>query len=278
MTVFPVPQLSPEAQRVLAAAGLSSVVTELAPVPPVAPAGEAAPRGERRQDAEAQARQGAARPEAQPQQPAQARAGAPSSASQPAVRTPPAMPPILLPPQLAQAAGAAAQGAALAQDSLAPLMANLSQLDRQPDLPAPLRAALRAVMALQARPEALATPQGLKQALAASGLFLEARLARPRSEAESPRPTGDLKAALVRLQQAIGALPAAPEPSPRGPGQGYAPPPVRASRARRPLLGPDRREPPKLRLRGPLRHKRRRRRPEAPRRPQAVRNRRPRRR
>src|SRR5690606_1742462 len=204
LTVFPVPQLSPEAQRVLAAAGLSSVVTELAPVPPVAPAGEAAPRGERRQDAEAQARQGAARPEAQPQQPAQARAGAPSSASQPAVRTPPAMPPILLPPRLAQAAGAAAQGAALAQDSLAPLMANLSQLDRQPDLPAPLRAALRAVMALQARPEALATPQGLKQALAASGLFLEARLARPRSEAESPRPTGDLKAALVRLQQAIG--------------------------------------------------------------------------
>ena len=37
MTVFPVPQLSPEAQRVLAAAGLAPLAPVVPPVAPVAP-------------------------------------------------------------------------------------------------------------------------------------------------------------------------------------------------------------------------------------------------
>ncbi|MFC3080340.1 hypothetical protein ACFODL_19750, partial [Phenylobacterium terrae] len=112
-------------------------------------------------------------------------------------------------------------------------MANLARLAEQPDLPAPLRAAVRTVMALQARPEALTTPQGLKQALAVSGLFLEARLARPQPAGVPPRPTSDLKAALVKLQQVVADLapqapdrPAAANPPPSGrAAHAPAPPP-----------------------------------------------------
>lgn len=239
MTVFPVPQLSPEAQRVLAAAGLSSLASEIAPV---MPATQVPPKSGGKGEARAPAGPPAGRTDSpasgttpeggQPASPSAARARARAPA---APRAPPAMPPILLPAPLAQAAGAASQAAAVRQDSVAPLLADLTRLTEQPDLPPLLRAAVRTLLALQTSPQTLATAQGLKQALAASGLFLEARLARSPAEGRTtPLPQRDLKAALVNLRQVVASL----TPEDRSPSPVTLRPPAPAAAPTAPMPSP----------------------------------------
>lgn len=86
------------------------------------------------------------------------------------------------------------------QSSLAPLLGNLTQALTATDLPPTLRAAIDQVLALRTPTERPITAETLRQAVAQSGLFLEAGLAQGRP------PEPDLKAALLTL---LAALPAA---------------------------------------------------------------------
>ncbi len=71
--------------------------------------------------------------------------------------------------------------------------------DSEP-LPPALKAALETLLPLRALPAMLAKPEGLKQALQQSGLFLESQLIRG-----APPPEGDLKAALTAVRQTADA-------------------------------------------------------------------------
>lgn len=66
--------------------------------------------------------------------------------------------------------------------------------DAEP-LPPALQSALEALLPMRALPATLAKPEGLKQALQQSGLFLESQLIRG-----APPPEGDLKAALLAVR------------------------------------------------------------------------------
>lgn len=74
-------------------------------------------------------------------------------------------------------------------------------------LPPLLRNALAALMPLRTSPAALATPEGLQQAIARSGLFLESGLAKLPAE---QAPIADLKAALSQIRQTAGQTGAEP--------------------------------------------------------------------
>jgi hypothetical protein len=71
--------------------------------------------------------------------------------------------------------------------------------DSEP-LPPALKAALETLLPLRALPAMLAKPEGLKQALQQSGLFLESQLIRG-----APPPEGDLKATLTAVRQTADA-------------------------------------------------------------------------
>jgi len=100
-------------------------------------------------------------------------------------------------PAAAVAVAVARAEAAGRQAGLAPILANLEQALGSKALPPAVRAAIGQVLALQTPTEAPITAETVKQAIARSGLFLEARLARG-----EPAPM-DLKAALLALQQAL---------------------------------------------------------------------------
>jgi len=121
---------------------------------------------------------------------------APQAAPSP-VATPPA-------PAAVTALEAAVQAAAERQGGLGALLADLGAAVQTPGLPQPVQAAATAVLALQLPVDPPPTAADLRQALSQSGLFLEAQLA-----AGAP-PGLDLKAALLRLGQALQDAPDAP--------------------------------------------------------------------
>jgi len=115
-----------------------------------------------------------------------------------------------------------------------PLLASLARLDQAPpgSLPAPLAAAVRAVLRELPDRALLSTAQGVKNAVERSGTFLEHRLA---SAGNTPAPVldSDFKANLLRLLVQLRELPASDSrPPPAAPGRpadpantGQPPPP-----------------------------------------------------
>jgi hypothetical protein len=151
----------------------------------------------------------------QTNQASQASAATPTQAPTPNAPDAPAPNPV------AQAVSVARAEAAGRQGSLAPLMADLAQAQESPALPAPVRAAIGQVLALQTPLAGPLTAQVVARAVAQSGLFLEAHLA----GAQGQPPTPDLKAALLTLQQAL-SPPSEEAPQPplgTNPGQPPAP-------------------------------------------------------
>ncbi len=117
---------------------------------------------------------------------------------------PPAPP---LPNPARQAVDAARADAAGRQASLAPLFANLAEAQDAPALPPAIRAAIGQFLALQTPLSGPITAQTIQQAIAQSGLFLEAHLAKTPGKPQAAPP--DIKAALLTLQRALAAAPAA---------------------------------------------------------------------
>lgn len=136
---------------------------------------------------------------------------APSAAVVDGAPAPPA--PLPAPAQALDVARAAAAGR---QASLAPLLADLSQALTSPDLPPPLKAAITQVLALRTPAEGPITAGTIRQAVAQSGLFLEARIA------QGEPATPDLKAALLTLLQTLPQTAARPRSQ-----RPDTPPPVR---------------------------------------------------
>jgi hypothetical protein len=122
------------------------------------------------------------------------------------------------PPQ-AQTLKTAIADAASRQGGLAPLMADLEQAMGSTALPAGLKAAISQVLSLRTPLTPTLTAADIKQAVSASGVFLEPRLA-----ADVPaRP--DMKAALLVLRQMLQTLPAASPPAPQRTTAERPPPP-----------------------------------------------------
>lgn len=123
------------------------------------------------------------------------------------------------------------KSAAVRQNGLAPLYADLTAFAARPDLPPALRAAVQAVLGLQL-PAGELSARTLQTAMARSGLFLEAALASGQFGAP------DLKATLINLravlQSVLGAepeasvRPAPPPPYPGAPPAGQPPSPATA--------------------------------------------------
>ena len=117
---------------------------------------------------------------------------------------------------------AAAQSAATAQDSLAPLFANLGAVTQSGGLPPKLQAAIAQVLAQQTSLDQNLGGSDIKAAFQKSGIFLEASLASG-SIASTATGVPDLKAALIVLRQtlqtALGttATAAAAAPTPAAP-------------------------------------------------------------
>ena len=119
-----------------------------------------------------------------------------------------ATPPAPAPPNpVKQAVDVAKADAAGRQASLAPLFADLAEAHGAPDLPAAVKQAIGQLLALRTPLDGPITAETVRQAIARSGLFLEARLndRAPPGEAAPP----DLKAALLTLQRALAAPPSA---------------------------------------------------------------------
>jgi hypothetical protein len=114
---------------------------------------------------------------------------------------------------------AAVAVAATRQDGLAELMADLGVALAAPGLSPDVKAAIGQVFGFQLPTQPPPSAADLRAAVAASGLFLEARLA---GEGGAPM---DLKAALGMLSQALAA--AGPEPSAPAPAHAPPPPPFR---------------------------------------------------
>jgi len=126
-------------------------------------------------------------------------------------------------PTAADPLGALVLTALTAQDGLAPLMANLIATLGGSAWPDELGEAMAEVLDQQQPLDALTTGDRVQTALVQSGLLLEARLA----AGLQPAASGDLKSALLVLQERLRALagerPEAPQTSPRK--SGVAPPP-----------------------------------------------------
>lgn len=120
--------------------------------------------------------------------------------------------------RLVRAVRTAAAEAVPRQTGLAPLMANVRAVVARPDMPPEVREAGRALLAKAPTAAEIATPQGLRQAVERSGVFLEARMARaaatPPQEGQPRLPeTNDMKAALLVFRGALSAwLAKAPPP------------------------------------------------------------------
>jgi Flagellar hook-length control protein FliK len=130
-------------------------------------------------------------------------------------------------PATGESIAPAVQAAASRQAGLGPLLADLEQAINTEALPQPVAAA--AARMLEARlPLDGLNAAGLRQALARSGLFLEASLAAP---ASAVAPGADLKAALLVLRQMLKSwADTAPRaPSLAGPPANAPPPPYRGA-------------------------------------------------
>lgn len=91
------------------------------------------------------------------------------------------------------------------QDSLTPLLANLTQLTAgtpRETLPATLLQAMRSFLKILPESRQLTSAEGLRRSLQNSGIFLESRL-RSASGSSTPALQQDLKAGLLRLQQNV---------------------------------------------------------------------------
>jgi hypothetical protein len=109
------------------------------------------------------------------------------------------------PPALeTESIAAAIQAAASRQGGLGPLLADLEQAIKTDALPQPLAAVAARVLDGRLSLDGVSA-EGLRQALARSGLFLEASLAAGLPADAAPRPGLDLKAALLVLRQMIKA-------------------------------------------------------------------------
>jgi len=112
--------------------------------------------------------------------------------------------------RLARAVRNAAAEAVPRQSGLAPLMANVRAVVERPDMPPEVREAGRALLAKASTAAEIATPQGLRQAVERSGVFLEASMARaaatPPQEGLPRLPEiNDMKAALLVFRGALSA-------------------------------------------------------------------------
>lgn len=94
---------------------------------------------------------------------------------------------------------AAVQSAATLQGGLGLLMADLTAAVQSPATPAPVQVAAAQVLAQQIPLDPPPSAADLKQAVAQSGLFLEAQLAQPDAQAAP----SDLKSALLNLSKAL---------------------------------------------------------------------------
>jgi len=106
--------------------------------------------------------------------------------------------PVPQPSAQALAVSVATAVAAVRQSALAPLLADLAQAVAMPSVPAPVQQAISQVLAAQTPLDPPPNATQLQQATAASGVFLEAQLG-----AGAPPPTGDLKSALLVVQQVL---------------------------------------------------------------------------
>jgi hypothetical protein len=100
--------------------------------------------------------------------------------------------------------------AATRQSGAAPLFANIEQIAKTPDVPAPVRAAASQVAALRVPLDMSLTGRNVKQAFVRSGILLEPKLAQAARPQASPdlsempaAPSGDLKAALLVFRQVL---------------------------------------------------------------------------
>jgi hypothetical protein len=150
------------------------------------------------------ARQGVDAAARAPPEPASAAPGS-EPAVEIALSSAPAAPPTASPAftPAAQSIEGAVQAAASRQGGLAPLLADLEQAVKTEVLPQPLAAVAARLLDARLSPDAI-NAAGLRQALARSGLFLEAALAGGPSDGSVS--TGlDLKTALLVLRQMLTA-------------------------------------------------------------------------
>ena len=169
----------------------------LSPIAPISSATAALPAQPLPEDRPVAAQQAAASQTPGAALDVEAQAGA-------AATTPTAAP---TPDPVAQAVIDGRASAAARQASLAPLFADLGEASaaRQPAtaaLPADVRAAVDRVLSQRLSADNGVTAQALRDAVARSGLFLEANLAAGHSEVD---PANDLKAALLSLRQTLAA-------------------------------------------------------------------------
>jgi hypothetical protein len=114
----------------------------------------------------------------------------------------------------------AVASAAGSQAGLSGLLADLSQALQTSDLPSDVQAAAAQILDAQLALDPPPTADAVQQAIAQSGLFLEARLAQ-----DGAPPEGDMKAALLNLIQALEDSAGADTPGSMGPGANGGPPP-----------------------------------------------------
>lgn len=128
------------------------------------------------------------------------------------------------PNPLQSALAAARQDAAVTQNGLASLMANVLQASVSGNLPPAVQSAVQQLLALHLQTGKQPDTAAVKSAMLASGLFNEALLA------EGAAPPANLKSALTRLSQAAGRwlakTPAQNQPQVQAP-VAAVPPPVR---------------------------------------------------
>lgn len=124
---------------------------------------------------------------------------------------------VAAPPGPAQVLAETVARAVGRQDGMAKLFADLQSLQSRPagTLPADLRAAVATVLGRRLDLDQPIDAAAVKRAVAASGLFLESKLA---AGGPVPAPASDLKAALIGLQSALARHLAPPSPAGASPG------------------------------------------------------------
>jgi Flagellar hook-length control protein FliK len=128
----------------------------------------------------------------------------------PLSRAAPPMPASSTPLTPERALSDAVRVAATRQSGAAPLFADIEQIAKTPDVPAPVRAAARQIAALRVPLDTSLTGRDVKQAFVRSGILLEPKLAQAGRPQASPdfsempaAPSGDLKAALLVFRQVL---------------------------------------------------------------------------
>jgi hypothetical protein len=192
-----VPPISPVAAalRVQLMAGLEAGLMEaLVPINGDKPDGEAADKPQTQGKDGAAGASGETSETETPEHPTAARPAAPAQ-------------PATTPTPVARAVAEARTVNAARQAGAAPLFADLAQAAASPALPAPLREAAAQVLATRLPTATPVTAVSVRRAVAASGLFLEARLAAaPPEAAAQTAAQPDLKSALLALRQVLIAL------------------------------------------------------------------------